>query len=71
MSNTELIGPKCTMKRPISPGCRALAVLRIRDDVVEGNRDCETSYNRFCTNNCSSSIGKNGRKALATSTENT
>jgi hypothetical protein len=29
------------------------------------------SYSRFCTNSCSGSMGKNGKKALATSTEST
>ncbi|MNT25022.1 hypothetical protein D3C72_1605260 [compost metagenome] len=32
---------------------------------------CEMSYSRFCTSSCNGSIGRNGRNAEATSTENT
>ena len=72
MSNTELMGPKNTMKRPRSFGFHCSGWRTSSSSTLSnGMAICEMSYSRFCTSRCSGSMGKNGKNALAISTENT
>ncbi len=60
------------MKRPTSPGCQRCGFFSSSSSTLSnGMAICEMSYSRFCTNKCIGSIGRNGMKADATSTENT
>ena len=72
MSNSELMGPKNTMKRPRSAGFQRSGWRTSSSSTLsKGMAICERSYSRFCTSRCSGSMGRKGMKAEATITENT
>ena len=72
MSKIELIGPKKIIKRPNSAGFQRCGFLICSSSTLSnGIATWDTSYSRFWISKCSGNIGRNGKKALATSTLNT
>src|SRR5256885_3672012 len=72
MSNSELMGPKNTMKRPRSAGFQRSGWRTSSSSTLsKGMAICERSYSRFCTSRCSGSMGRKGMKAEATDRKST
>ncbi|MCY1525078.1 hypothetical protein D9M68_600450 [compost metagenome] len=72
ISKTELIGPKNTMKRPRPSGSHCWGRFSNSSSTLSnGIAVWEMSYIKFCNSRWMGSMGRNGRKALATRTEKT